>query len=296
MERRLLEADGLTVATAYHPAANGDLDLPLLVALHGGTYSSAYFEVAGGPLGSFLDVAGRNGFAVLTIDRPGYGESTLLPEEENTFARQAAILDDAIGQAVEIWPTSGVVLVGHSIGGMISLEIAARHPGWPLLGVASSGNGARIPAGGRRRDVGQPPARGSCRPSGARPRRCDVRTRRDLQRSGPARRPRLLRPDAVRGADPRPRSGPPNGWTRWPPRSRSPVHTVLAEYDALWDSSPGALADYESRFPRFDQRLEDALDGTLHRPPPRRGCPASAAARLSPTPAPVTHEATAAVA
>ncbi|MEP7091945.1 MAG: hypothetical protein ABI776_17720, partial [Nocardioidaceae bacterium] len=85
MEQRLLEVDELTVATVYHPAANAGLDLPLLVALHGGTYSSAYFEVAGGPLGSFLELAGRNGFAVLTIDRPGYGESTLLLEEENTF-------------------------------------------------------------------------------------------------------------------------------------------------------------------------------------------------------------------
>ena len=29
----------------------------MLVALHGGTYTSQYFAVAGGPLGSFLEVA-----------------------------------------------------------------------------------------------------------------------------------------------------------------------------------------------------------------------------------------------
>lgn len=247
MERRLLEVDGLTVATAYHPAPGGGLDQPLLVALHGGTYSSAYFEVAGGPLGSFLEVAGRNGFSVLTIDRPGYGESTLLPEEENTFARQAAILDEAIGQATAIWPTSGVVLVGHSIGGMIGLEIAARHPDWPLLGVATSGNGARIPSGGAAEALGSLPFTGVV----------DLPVPdRDGVMFGPAgtfseaaliaahgsyaptpfvelvRAPvwAVERLDEVAGA------------------IQVPVHNVLGEYDALWDSSPEALSDYQSRF------------------------------------------------
>src|ERR1700744_378105 len=148
MERRLIPAGSGSVAVAYHAPAAEITGLPLLVALHGGTYTSEYFSVAGGPAGSFLDIAGRNGFAVLTVDRPGYGASTLLPEDENTFARQAEILDGVIADALDVWPAAGVVLVAHSIGGMISLEIAARHPRWPLLGVTTSGNGARIPAGG----------------------------------------------------------------------------------------------------------------------------------------------------
>lgn len=248
MEQRLLEVDELTVATVYHPAANAGLDLPLLVALHGGTYSSAYFEVAGGPLGSFLELAGRNGFAVLTIDRPGYGESTLLLEEENTFARQAAILDEAIGQATEIWPTSGVVLVGHSIGGMISLEIAARHPSWPLLGVATSGNGARIPAGGAAETLGGLPLSGVV----------DLPVPdRDGVMFGPA---GTFSEAALRAAHGSYAPTPFVELVRAPVWAAErldevagaidvPVHSVLAEYDALWDSSPEALADYESRFP-----------------------------------------------
>ena len=43
---------------------------------------------------------------MLTVDRPGYGESTLLPEEENTFARQAEILDGVIAEALEAWPAT----------------------------------------------------------------------------------------------------------------------------------------------------------------------------------------------
>ena len=59
-----------------------------------------------------------------------------------------------------VWPAPGVVLVGHSIGGMISLEIAARHPRWPLVAVATSGNGARIPAGGAAEALGSLPLSG----------------------------------------------------------------------------------------------------------------------------------------
>ena len=116
MERRLIAAASGRAAVSYHTPAVEIPGLPLLVALHGGTYTSAYFGVAGGPSGSFLDIAGRNGFSVLTIDRPGYGESTLIPDEENTFARQAEILDHVIAQALDLWPALGVVLVGHSIG------------------------------------------------------------------------------------------------------------------------------------------------------------------------------------
>lgn len=247
MERRLLKVDGLTVAVAYHPASADGSALPLLVALHGGTYNSAYFGVAGSTLGSFLDVAGRNGFAVLTIDRPGYGESTLLPEEDNTFAFQAAILDDAIGQAVDIWPATGVVLVGHSIGGMISLEIAARHPAWPLLGVASSGNGARIPSGGAAEALGSLPFSGVV----------DLPVPdRDGVMFGPAGTFSDAALNAAHG------SYAPTPFVElvrapvWATERLSevagaidvPVHNVLAEYDALWDSSPEALADYKSRF------------------------------------------------
>lgn len=247
MERRLLDVDGLTVATAYHQGAHDELDLPLVVALHGGTYSSAYFEVAGGPLGSFLEVAERNGFAVLTIDRPGYGESTLLPEGENTFARQAAILDNAIGQAIEIWPTSGVILVGHSIGGMVGLEIAARHPAWPLLDIATSGNGARIPSGGAAEALGNLPLTGVVDlPIPAR----------DGVMFGPA---GTFSEAALQAAHGSYAPTPFVELVRAPVWASErldevadaidvPVHNVLAEHDALWDSSPEALADYESRF------------------------------------------------
>ncbi|MGB6580829.1 MAG: alpha/beta hydrolase family protein [Streptosporangiaceae bacterium] len=247
MERRLIDADSGAVAVCHHAPAAEILGLPLLVALHGGTYTSQYFGVAGGPSGSFLDIAGRNGFSVLTIDRPGYGESTLLSEEENTFARQAEILDGVIAEALELWPAPGVVLVGHSIGGMISLEIAARHPRWPLVAVATSGNGARIPAGGAAEALGSLPLSGVVDLPVA---------ERDGVMFGPAGSFTDASRNAAHG------SYAPTPFVElvlapvWARERLSavaaavevPVQTVLAAHDALWDSSAAALADYQSRF------------------------------------------------
>jgi pimeloyl-ACP methyl ester carboxylesterase len=247
MERRLIATDSGSVAVSYHAPAAEIEGLPLLVALHGGTYNSAYFGVAAGPAGSFLDIAARNGFAVLTIDRPGYGESTLLEEEANTFARQAEILDGVIAEALELWPAVGVVLVAHSIGGMISLEIAARHPQWPLLGVTTSGNGARIPKGGAAEALGSLPFSGVV----------DLPVPdRDGVMFGPAGSFSEAARQAAHG------SYAPTPFVElvrapvWAAERLSavaaavqvPVLTVLAEYDALWDSSAEARADYESRF------------------------------------------------
>jgi pimeloyl-ACP methyl ester carboxylesterase len=247
MERRLIDAGGGRVAVVYHAPGAGFPGLPLLVALHGGTYTSEYFGVAGGPSGSFLDIAGRNGFAVLTVDRPGYGMSTLIPEEENTFARQAEILDGVIAAALELWPAPGVVLVGHSIGGMVSLEIAARHPRWPLVAVTTSGNGARIPAGGAAEALGSLPLSGVVDLPVA---------ERDAVMFGPAGSFTEAARNAAHGSyAPTPFIELVRApvWARErlgavAPAVEVPVLTVLGAHDALWDSSAEARADYESRF------------------------------------------------
>ncbi|HXC76114.1 MAG TPA: hypothetical protein VNU19_03595, partial [Candidatus Acidoferrum sp.] len=98
MTADLVTVDGTNISYKFHRAQHAIKDLPLLVALHGGTYTSEYFNVAGSPAGSFVEVANRNGFSVVTIDRPGYGTSGHLPDADNTFARQAELLDGAIAQ------------------------------------------------------------------------------------------------------------------------------------------------------------------------------------------------------
>ena len=120
---------------------------PLIAALHGGTYNARYFDVAGSRHGSFMDLAAGLGYSVLSFDRPGYGGSPALEPEDNTFDRHARLLAAAIAQAAEGYAADGVVLLGHSIGGMIAAMIAAADTGFRLLGISVTGMGAVIRAG-----------------------------------------------------------------------------------------------------------------------------------------------------
>jgi pimeloyl-ACP methyl ester carboxylesterase len=112
----------------------GDAGLPLIVCIPGGSYNSQYFDVPGH---SLLDAAHAAGFSIVALDRPGYQGSDPV-EGDVTFAKNAAVLADAI---TELWKSyegfaTGVVLVGHSMGGAIAVHIASRNHSWPLLGIS----------------------------------------------------------------------------------------------------------------------------------------------------------------
>ncbi|MGW2051843.1 alpha/beta hydrolase [Streptomyces sp. NPDC001858] len=111
--------------------------MPLLVCLPGGGYNASYFDVPGY---SLIKAARREGFPVVSLDRPGYGGSTAL-KGEISFRRNAEVLQRAIA---ELWHrhlsnAPGIVLVGHSVGGAIALHLAAGDRTWPLLGVSVTG-------------------------------------------------------------------------------------------------------------------------------------------------------------
>lgn len=255
--------EGTDISYALHMAPQPGSELPLLVALHGGTYTSHYFHVAGSPAGSFVQVANRNGFSVLTIDRPGYGTSGHLSDADNTFARQAELLDAAIGQILPRSGATSVVLVGHSIGGMIGLEMAARPPSWNLIGISATGCGAIIPGGGAADTLAGLPLSGVV----------DLpQADRDRVMFGP---PGSFRPEALEAAHesyaPVPAKELANA-PAWPrerlaqvaPRISVPVHNALAEFDALWDSSAGARTTFVQMFPQNDRVEAELVRGAGH--------------------------------
>lgn len=114
------------------------VELPLIVAIHGGGCHAGYFDVPGN---SLLDRAEAQGHAIVALDRPGFGGSTPLPEGQETLAANADRLSHTIGG---IWSTrktrsTGIFLIGHSIGGAIATIIASQTRDWPLVGLAISG-------------------------------------------------------------------------------------------------------------------------------------------------------------
>lgn len=59
---------------------------PLLIAIHGGTYTSKYFDVPGY---SLIDRSRAAGFDIVALDRPGYGKTTALEDGADMLDRNA---------------------------------------------------------------------------------------------------------------------------------------------------------------------------------------------------------------
>jgi pimeloyl-ACP methyl ester carboxylesterase len=261
------KADGLTItALTAEPAADApvpDSPRPLIAALHGGTYTSRYFDVAGSPEGSFMDTAAASGYQVLSFDRPNYGGSSPLAPDQNTFDRHAELLADAIAQAARRFAAERVLLVGHSIGGMIALMIAAGETDFPLAGVSATGMGAVIPAGGAAEALGSLPVDQTV----------DLPyDQRDQVMFGPA---FTHSADAVAQAHGSYAPVPVSELfqaPRWPverlpglaPKVRVPVHNALAEYDALWESSPANVARFAGYFTAVPFIEASVARGTGH--------------------------------
>jgi hypothetical protein len=54
----------------------------VIVAIHGGGTSAAYFDCPGHPRLSLLRSAASHGFTAIALDRPGYGASALYQDEQ----------------------------------------------------------------------------------------------------------------------------------------------------------------------------------------------------------------------
>lgn len=129
-----LDVDGVTLSGRI--AEPSGISRALIVAFHGGTYDSSYYDV--GP-DSLLALGVRLDYTVAAIDRPGYGAATDVDDEHKSFAGQTKLLAATVDQLSSTYP-GPVVLVGHSIGGMLALRTAAAMTSAPA-GVEVSGLG-----------------------------------------------------------------------------------------------------------------------------------------------------------
>lgn len=134
-------AGGGQIISTLHVPCDAE-PIGLVVAIHGGGFDERYFQVPGF---STVDVLAEAGLATLTINRPGYGNSHTL-ETQRPILSSAGLLDEYVsnfcGQA---YPSLPIILLGHSIGGAVAIEIAARRPPW-LCAVSVSGIGRTPPA------------------------------------------------------------------------------------------------------------------------------------------------------
>jgi pimeloyl-ACP methyl ester carboxylesterase len=234
--------DGLTIAalTAGPAAADGK---PLIAALHGGTYTARYFDVAGSAQGTFLDLASAAGYPVVAFDRPGYGGSSVLDPADNTFDRHARLLAVAIAQAASRFSADSVFLTGHSIGGMIAMMVAAGETGFRLTGMSVTGMGAVIRRGGPAHALASLPAEETV--DLPYDQRDQVMFGPDFTRTAEAVRAahESYAPAPVRELIQAPQ-WPDDHLPELAPRITVPVHNQLAEFDALWDSSPANVEQF----------------------------------------------------
>jgi pimeloyl-ACP methyl ester carboxylesterase len=139
---RFAAGDGTPLSGWY---LEGSADLPVLVAIHGGSSTSAYWNLAAMGDAALPRVAEAAGFPVVAVDRPSrpVGDRRPVPslaEQATLVARTVPGLAGPLGRRRPV----PVVAVGHSIGGMVAVHLAAQGgDGVRVLGLEISGLGLR---------------------------------------------------------------------------------------------------------------------------------------------------------
>jgi pimeloyl-ACP methyl ester carboxylesterase len=139
----IVNAGGVALSGLYAEPAGGT-PRALIVAVHGFGMHAGYFDGATVPGLSLLKLASQLGFSALAVDRPGFGASTNLPDEQVSHLAQASLLLHAIDAFTDEHPVGGgVFVVAHSYGLRVvwSMAVDPRASAW--LGIDGSGNGIR---------------------------------------------------------------------------------------------------------------------------------------------------------
>lgn len=114
----------------------------VIVAIHGGATTSAYFDCPGRPDLSLLQTAAAHGYAAIALDRPGYGASALYQDTMAEPAARVALASAAVDKILADGPRgAGIFVFGHSLGCELALRMTVADPG--VIGVELAGTGLR---------------------------------------------------------------------------------------------------------------------------------------------------------
>jgi pimeloyl-ACP methyl ester carboxylesterase len=241
--------------------AEADRPRAVIVALHGGATTSAYYDSQVHPRASLLRTGAALGFTVLALDRPGYGASAkhartpamATPDSraDLTFRAIDAFLASSGWRTAAgggpVRDGAGIFLMAHSMGCALATRMAASDRGAELLGLEIAGTGrvphpdtpfmARLISPDQQQGRTGRPRRGALRAALWEPE--------ELFPPGADRSLPFALSPYFEGAQVRSWPGDLPGLAA---RVRVPVHITLAEYERAWSSGPAALADLASLF------------------------------------------------
>lgn len=219
-----------------------DAPRAVIVAVHGGGSSAAYFDCPGHPRLSLMRTAAALGYTVVALDRPGYGASDayqdaiVRPDQRVALAYGA--LDAMLGSRDR---GAGLFLLGHSNGCELALRMAVdeRAGLTDVFGIALAGTGLRYQAAALEMLKS---ASVTHRPPGL---------RELLWQPAELYPPLTNSPNARSGA--RYEAAMVQDWPRsdFPALAaevKVPVHFTAAEHERVWESDPDAVAAISGLF------------------------------------------------
>ncbi len=243
--RRVVPVDGIPMSGLFAAAED---PRAVIIAVHGGASSAAYFDCPGHPELSLMRLGAARGFSVVALDRPGYGASAAYSDGMWEPARRVELAYAAADAMLGSRPRgAGLFVLAHSNGCELALRMAGDDRGTDLLGVELAGTGLRqYPSAAA--ILSQTTA--THRPPGLREL---IWAPEDLYPADVV--------NAVGSAGSPPQEGRIS--VNWAGRDfpalaadvRVPVRFTAAEHERVWDSTPEALAEIAALFaasPRVD--------------------------------------------
>jgi pimeloyl-ACP methyl ester carboxylesterase len=213
----------------------------VIVAIHGGATSSAYFDCPGHPRLSLLRKAASLGYTAIALDRPGYGASALYQDEMTLPERRVELAYGAVDKIAQVGGRgAGVFLFAHSLGCELALRMAVDERVSDVLGVELAGTGLTYHPDAK---VILSEATTTHRPAGLR----------DLLWQPTELYPQEVLTGALSAPGVRYESEVTANWPRrdFPAVAAKvavPVEFSAAEHESVWASSPAALAEITALF------------------------------------------------